>query len=143
MDGSRFDAWTRRRFGLATGGLATLVAGLYAAASGFAKKKRKRRCKKLGFSNCKTSGKRRRCCKGLGCDRPGMSLVRHCCLPIRRLCDDTVEDPQQCCGETVCETISGLDGHRCCVFPGDQCMDTSECCFTGICVSGTCVDPPP
>ena len=48
MDGSRFDAWTRRRFGLAAGGAIGSLLGLQIAGSDDAEaKKRKKRCRKL------------------------------------------------------------------------------------------------
>ncbi len=60
MDGSTFDAWTRRRFGLAAGGVLAALASLHGAS---AKKKRGKRCKKL-CAGCKPGGKRK-CCDGL------------------------------------------------------------------------------
>lgn len=68
MDRFRFDSWTRRRVGLAAGGLAVALADLSPVD---AKKKRKRRknkkrrkCKKLRES-CVDGG--RRCCHGRTC----------------------------------------------------------------------------
>lgn len=43
MNGSRFDVWTRRRFGLATGGLAASFLGLATVNELEAKRKRKRK----------------------------------------------------------------------------------------------------
>ena len=42
MDATRFDAWTRRHVGLATGGLVAALLGLAAGDSARAKKRRKR-----------------------------------------------------------------------------------------------------
>ena len=45
MDDSRFDAWTRRRFGLAAGGLSASLLGLVSLDDAAAKKKRKKKKK--------------------------------------------------------------------------------------------------
>lgn len=76
MDGLRFDLWTRRRFGLAAGGLATLVIGLGESAA--KKNKKKKRCVKPGGA-CTTGGKKK-CCKNRRCDRAaGGGLNTVCC----------------------------------------------------------------
>ena len=73
MDGPEFDAWTRRRFGLAAGGALAALVGL---ATTDAKKKR---CKKLG-ARCRRNGKRK-CCGQLKCDATGFAGQRPtvCC----------------------------------------------------------------
>jgi hypothetical protein len=79
MAGSRFDAWTRRRFGFAAGGL---VASLFGGATldGLAarrkRRQRKHRCRKAARP-CKPGGKRR-CCDGLLC-REITGSGRRCC----------------------------------------------------------------
>ena len=72
MDGSRFDAWTRRRFGSAAGSLAAvLLSGNEAAA-----KKERKRCQKAG----KTCGGKKRCCGQLRCAQTGeVNPVDRCC----------------------------------------------------------------
>ena len=65
MDSSRFDTWTRRRFGLATGGMVATLARLASPADADAKNKnkqkkktkKKQRCRKLG-QICRQTGKR-------------------------------------------------------------------------------------
>lgn len=71
MDGSRFEAWTRRQFGLAVSGGAATLLGLRASEDAAANKthNRKRgRCRKAGQS-CRHKGNCRNCtcCKGFIC----------------------------------------------------------------------------
>lgn len=47
MHGPRFDAWTRRTFGLTVGGLAACTIGAASPIAAVAKKRKKKRCKKL------------------------------------------------------------------------------------------------
>ena len=72
MDGSRRDAWTRRRFGFVAGGLAAvLVRGSETAA-----KKKRKRCQNTG----KTCGGKRKCCGQLRCAQTGeVNPVNRCC----------------------------------------------------------------
>ena len=67
MLASRFAAWTRRRFGLASG---AALAGLLGVdrEQAAARKKRKRRCKRR-FAPC-TPGGKRKCCNTLKCGVP-------------------------------------------------------------------------
>jgi hypothetical protein len=106
MDGSRFDAWTRRRFGIATGGvLASLLGGL-AVEDAEAKKhhkhkkhhKRKKRCLKLRAS-C-TPGGKHKCCGDLKCRVDSVDEGVHtvCCKTEGKHCDDTAE----CCSGLGC-----------------------------------------
>jgi hypothetical protein len=111
MPNSQFDAWTRRRFGLATGGgLATLL-GLVGTSIAEAKKrkKRKKRCRKLG-RNCKPGGKRK-CCGTLKCDRISFedSPKTRCC----RKEGDPCADNRDCCADLCCPLPSGLCTSAC------------------------------
>ncbi|MGH2618030.1 MAG: tail fiber domain-containing protein [Thermomicrobiales bacterium] len=96
MDGSRFDRWTRRRFGRLAGGAA---AALFGSATADAKKKRRRkkRCKKLG-DTC-TPGGKRRCCGNLRCDK---TLVGNpsvlCCKGEGESCGGHID----CCDDLGC-----------------------------------------
>jgi hypothetical protein len=86
MDGSRFDSWTRRRIGLAAGGMAATLAGLFSADANKKKKRRKnkkrRKCKKLRES-CVDGG--RRCCHGRTCGgNPANGTF--CCQQGRESC---------------------------------------------------------
>lgn len=70
MDDSRFDAWTRRRFGLAAGGAAASLLGLAAALPSptSAKKNKKKRLKLNSFGCVDVGrpcrGKDAKCCSG-------------------------------------------------------------------------------
>jgi hypothetical protein len=106
MNESRFDAWTRRRFGLAASGFAATALGLVGSENAATKKKRKKRCKKLG-AGCKPGGKRR-CCKNLRCDRIAFepSPRKRCCRRIDQPCADN----HDCCANLCCS-------------PSGQCSD--------------------
>jgi hypothetical protein len=67
MDGSAFDAWTRRRFGLAAGGVAASLLALAYSPGAQAKKKRKKRkrCRQLRAA-C-SPGSKKKCCKAFRC----------------------------------------------------------------------------
>jgi hypothetical protein len=124
MDGSRFDAWTRRHFGLAAGGLAASLMWLAAFADTDAKKKKKKKkkkCKKLG-TGC-TPGGKRKCCKkqNLICAPiPGLGGNR-CCRDVGQTCTFSTD----CCS-TFC-----LDD-RCqpsfCKELGQFCDMDEQCC---------------
>ena len=102
MDGPRFDAWTRRRFGLATGlGLAVLIGA--AAPFGIDAKRKKKRCKRLG-DTC-TSGGKRKCCHDLRCDHVGLDSI------IQTFCCHT--EGKSCSKETDCCTGLGCSGDLC------------------------------
>jgi hypothetical protein len=100
MEDDRFDAWTRRRFGLAAGGFAASVLGLAGIEDAQTKKKRKKRCRKLGAS-CKSGGKRR-CCGKLKCDRIHFepSPKTRCCRKKDQPCNDHLD----CCANLCCST---------------------------------------
>ena len=71
MDGTRFDAWTRRRFGAVAGGLAGSLLMLAGHDDAEAKKKKKK-CKKLG-QPCQPGGKRK-CCHHNLCFAPDVMV---------------------------------------------------------------------
>lgn len=106
MEEARFDAWTRRRFGLMAGGALAALAGW----QGTDAKKKKKRCKKLGAS-CKTGGKRR-CCGTLKCDHISFepSPKTRCC----RKKDQPCADSNDCCDGLCCQ-LSGSCGPACLV----------------------------
>ena len=108
MDDTRFDAWTRRRFGLAAGGLAATVLGLAGIEDAQTRKKRKKRCKRLGAS-CKSGGKRT-CCGTLRCDRISFepSPKTRCCRKKNQPCVDN----HDCCAGLCCQ-LSGTCGPAC------------------------------
>jgi hypothetical protein len=101
VDSSRFDAWTRRRFGIATAGA---VAGLFrlgehddAPAKRKRKKKHKPKCEKHR-TRCNPKNDKKLCCGGLYCDEVPELGGNHCCRPRYGSC----EQDSDCCGNTVC-----------------------------------------
>lgn len=135
MDGLRFDALTRRGFGVATGGFVATLAGLTAPEP--AARKKKKRCKKLS-QRCQPGNKSKRCCKNLGCDVGFGGGPKTCCLRRQAVC----EFESQCCGDENlgCFTIAGLDQQdRCCGSTGASCSSTDDCCITFACSGGQCV----
>jgi hypothetical protein len=158
MDAKHFDAWTRRRFGLAAGSAFAALVALRRTDDAAA---RKRRCKRLGRP-CTFSG--RRCCGNLGCDfnyftetdpndtfcckADGASCTSHesCCSTncdagsctscLGRPCDDA----NPCCPKIPCE--AGFCGG--CVKFGAPCSDARPCCLDNdgpggtVCTQGYC-----
>ncbi len=132
MDGSQFDAWTRRGFGVAAGGLAgTLLAksGIPGVEAG--KKKKKKKCKKL---NDACNDGKKKCCCGYECHEPIVvngTNGRHCC---RAPGFPDQGSPNNCCsgrselGKCICKTL------------GQPCGQDHECC-SGDCNTGECVGP--
>jgi hypothetical protein len=99
MDEPRFDAWTRRRFGLAAGGLATVLFGLmHNDADAKKQRKNKKRCRKLGRS-CKPGGTHR-CCGKLKCDRISFedNPKTRCCRKLDQPCAEN----EDCCASLCC-----------------------------------------
>lgn len=87
MQDSRFDSWTRRRFGLAAGGALASLAGLAWPEATDARKqnkKRKHRCR-IVDRTCRQSGKRQRCCTGKLCARFDGQQYR-CCKALDQPC---------------------------------------------------------
>jgi hypothetical protein len=105
MPEAPFDVWTRRRFGLATGGGLAGLLGLAATEAVEAKKPKntKKRCRKLG-RRCKPKGKRT-CCGKLKCDATGFAskLPRVCCKTRGKPCGDERDccDGLGCCGSPL------------------------------------------
>jgi hypothetical protein len=142
MEGSRFDAWTRRRVGLAAGGLGAAAFLAIAPPRGDAKKKKKKckkiRCRKL-LQTCQPSSKEQSCCQGLNCDPvEDQGLVLLCCLGRQQPCQTS----SQCCGESICFPISGLTGDRCCGGAGHFCASSNDCCAGATCISNGCAPTP-
>jgi hypothetical protein len=118
MDGSRFDAWTRRRVGFVMGGGIASVLGLAQldlAGAKNKKKKRRRRRRKRQEQECKAlrslcaPEEHSSCCEGLECDVPydlsGSTTQTYCCYP--------------------------LDGH--------PCATNRDCCYPYFCDQETCI----
>ncbi|MGH2618313.1 MAG: hypothetical protein ACRDJC_24040 [Thermomicrobiales bacterium] len=133
MDGSRFDAWTRRQVGLVAGGLAGSFLGLVGLESAEAKKrnkkKKKKRCKKL--TQACTQGKKKRCCNNRRCGRPLASTGKDRCCRA---------GGESCSPETAGECCTGfcLGAGECfCKSGGTTCNRDAQCCSND-CDNGNC-----
>lgn len=104
MHDSRFDDWTRRRFGLvAGGGLAALLVVGHPDEAASRKRKRKRKRRRNPQPRCAGAG---------------------------RPCVDTDPDPG-CCAGLACEWLAlDSDGATCCHPDGAQCTPETPCCST-------------
>jgi hypothetical protein len=130
LDGSQFDAWTRRGFGAAAGGLAGSLLAMSAIPGAEAKKKKKKCIKEVG-KHCQPDGpKHKKCCCGYEChdDLPINNGGFVCC----RAPGFPASSSEDCCsgrlelGHCVCKTLGqpcGLD-RECC--SGD-CGSSNEC----------------
>ena len=160
MDGVRFDAWTRRRFGLAASGLVASVVGLAAVGGAAAET---RRCVKKPGIPC---GREQRCCRdaNLACGRIRGRDGKNCCRPAQGDCRDAgdccdrlgcgsngvsgvgdvciqkeggpCEDPFDCGADFNC---SERDGDTCqrCSGPAGECSDDNGCCLNAsVCATG-------
>jgi gas vesicle protein len=134
MDASRFDAWTRRRFGLVAGGSIASLAGLSLLADADAKKKKKKKKCRKSLQPC--GGKKKKCCKNLTCSDT-LTADSVCCKPTAGTCTDQSE----CCGDTICDDIDGLEGTRCCFVADKPCTEKEDCCGDLVCISSTCASP--
>ena len=127
MDGSRFDAWTRRGFGLAAGGLAGSLLAQAAPLATEAKKKKKKKknkCREFGDS-CSSNGKDA-CCCGLAC-QPVNSSGKFCCRSGGSECSA----PSECCSGNC------VGGYCICKTNGAACTANSQCCSFKCGMNGT------
>ena len=108
MEDACFDACTRRRFGMAASSLAAALLGLASNDAETKKRKRKKRCKRLG-QGCKPGGKRQ-CCGELRCDQISFepNAGTRCC----RAEDQPCSEHRHCCDGLCCQ-LSGLCGPQC------------------------------
>jgi hypothetical protein len=102
MEGPRFDAWTRRRFGLAAGGFVAATLGVAEMGTAGAKRTKKKRCRKLG-KRCRP-GRKPRCCGSLRCGRSAgvEENPRFCCKTEGKPCQEDVD----CCDGTGCAPMT-------------------------------------
>jgi hypothetical protein len=129
MDDGRFDAWTRRRFGLATGGLLAAVLGLAAVDEGAAKKhkhkhkhhhkhKPKKTCQP-DETLCGTACVAGTCCPGTACGANCDCFLTvedtSFCSPTFALivceqCESSADCPEgfQCVPDTGCPGLTAL-----------------------------------
>jgi hypothetical protein len=134
MDGTRFDRWTRRRFGAAAGGFAAFLLGPDARRDIAAKKGKKTRCRSL-LQTCSPTKKENHCCSGLNCDPIHDFTGLRCCYGRQHPCNDG----GVCCGNTVCLPVDGLVGKVCCGTGAAFCRSNQDCCSGLVCSGGQCV----
>lgn len=143
MEESRFDAWTRRRFGLATASTVAAVLQLSVRDDAAAKRHRRdkvQRCRKVK-QTCKRRGKFA-CCdrvRRLECDKVGFSQSSRCCYDYQTLCSGA---GGECCRDLSCGTVPALSGRRCCAEAGAPCRTANDCCEGIPCNGGFCVADP-
>lgn len=109
MDASRFDTWTRRKFGVATsaaalGGLLALAGLDESDARRRRRRRRKPRCRKLGDS-CNDSIREQSCCNSsyLCANVNEFGSGNFCCKQIGDFCDQSSD----CCGRDACDFSTG------------------------------------
>jgi hypothetical protein len=109
MDDSRFDTWTRRRFGLATTGAVAAALGLFAVDDAEAKRKKRKRKKRKRCIEltkpCHVGG--RKCCHNHECKtfNAGASGTFFCCSGAGNPCSSG----EPCCPGLGCLTEVGSD----------------------------------
>jgi hypothetical protein len=114
MERSRFDSWTRRRFGATAAGAITVLFGLGEDESARAKRKNKRKKRKRGKPNlrceqlrtpCNPRNDRELCCDGLSCGIvPELGTGHHCC----RWRFNDCESDADCCNNLRCVGSPGF-----------------------------------
>ena len=101
MDGSSFDGWSRRRVGVAAGGLAGALLSLAGMGEIAAKKKKKK--KKCCLAVRATCSSDSQCCKGSVCgQREGIENISVCCVPDGQPCTNIPGSQLECCGSSEC-----------------------------------------
>ncbi|MFN8590208.1 MAG: hypothetical protein U0031_02020 [Thermomicrobiales bacterium] len=125
MDGAVFDRWTRRRFGLAAGGMVAALTRRGEPDDTVARKRRKIRCKRLG-DRC-TPGSKRKCCKDLKCDLTfASSPDAVCCKQEGEICQ---ADGECCDIRRRCRTNGCSNPDlACCGVTGAACVVDCDCC---------------
>jgi hypothetical protein len=123
MDASRFDAWTRRRFGRMAGGMATLLLGLSTLDDAKAMKG------KRGKDKDKDKDKEPACTSDADCPSGCMECADGVCGPkLVPLCK-------------VCEESSCVENEEVCI---SRCASGQVCCGTGCagpCTNGCTLNP--
>lgn len=123
MDETRFDAWTRRKFGLVTGGAIASLLGLAALPDTEDSVEAAKRHR----NNNKNRNRRRR---------------KKQCRKLGETCDDS-RRKQQCCNSAqLCAQVPNLgSGNFCCKQLSQTCSNDNECCGRNRCRSGVCQTP--
>ena len=130
MDGSQFDAWTRRRFGIVAGGAAAAtLLGLMGLADAGARHKTKHDGNGNGSTiNNKNSNKN---------SSKNKNTKR--CRKIGQSCDQT-EKKKKCCNKNeLCAQVNGQGSvNRCCKQNGEGCKNDTDCCGNDRCDNRKC-----
>src|SRR6185437_15681189 len=92
----RYDAWTRRRFGIVVGGLAALLRG-WSSTAKHGKTRGKARCRAL-LTRCRP-GNTPKCCKGTRCKSVMGEHI--CCKPAGKTCHPFAKR-NECCSGLAC-----------------------------------------
>ncbi|MFT4039179.1 MAG: hypothetical protein QM692_13415 [Thermomicrobiales bacterium] len=125
VDETRFDAWTRRRFGLAAGGAAAAVAGLLGAIGLSEHDAEARKKHNKNKNRKKNSRKRKDKCRKLG-----------------STCDDNKRNQDCCNANQLCAQVSEFgSGDYCCKQISYSCQYNSDCCGKNKCSGGYCTTP--
>lgn len=104
MEGSRFDRWTRRRFGTTAAGLLGTILALQAVPEADArhrKKKRRKRNRCLDLAKACTQS-HEQCCGKLECQDFGRPTGFRCCKPEGASCSKNRND--ECCPDLTCDS---------------------------------------
>jgi hypothetical protein len=155
MDGSRFDAWTRRRMSLATGGLLAsfLGTGVFAGVEAKKCKGNKRKCGKKCISKKKCCGGcgEQTCCKGKcvdlatnpgNCGLCGNACASGECVHGACTCTNFFDDCPQGVGCSCGLYVGG--GTVCFSTPDGQCAENDDCPIGSVCLlNGQCSGPCP
>ena len=124
VDGSRFDAWTRRQFGTAAAGAAAAgllgLLGLQDAAA-------RHTTRHDGNKNSNKNKNKNKNNKNKQCRKTGQS------------CDETKKNKKCCNKNELCAQVKGQGGdNRCCKQNGEGCKRDSDCCGNDRCDGRKC-----
>ncbi len=127
MDGSRFDAWTRRRLSLTLGGAFASLLGLAAVGEGEARRRRRRRDRDRNEKDDKDKKRRRKNRKKR-------------CIKLSKSCIQG--HSPECCGSYLCRNFGNPTNFRCCLDAGRSCSSNrdNQCCPGTICRNGFCAN---
>lgn len=127
MDEKRFDAWTRRRFGLAVGGAAVSALGLLGA---------------IGLSEEDAEAARRNRNNNRNRNR-NRNRRRDQCRKLGQTCNDN-RRRQQCCNSAqLCAQVPNLGTENfCCKQRDSNCSIDDDCCGRSRCRNGVCTPNP-
>ena len=136
MDESRFDAWTRRKFGLGAGGLAASLLGVIGVGDAEGEGKGKKGRKNRGKGDAHDAGNHLHDAKHKNHKNKNKNKnkKKNKCKKIGTGCNPS--NPR-CCGGLHCQAVPGFGGQRCCNENNVPCSRDQECC-SGLCFQGSC-----